>query len=88
MKGAMVTQAGESRFTWQLQDAKNRLSEVVRRAMTAGPQTITLRGKPTAVVISYQQFKQTQEPRTPLIRFLAASPLKGVVLDLQREESV
>lgn len=35
---------------WQLQEAKNRLSEVVRRAMTDGPQTITLHGKDAVVV--------------------------------------
>lgn len=76
----------EIRFGWQLQDAKNRLSEVVRRAVAVGPQTITLHGKPAAVVVSYEEFKKTQEPRTPLVRFLAASPLKGVPLDLRREE--
>jgi antitoxin (DNA-binding transcriptional repressor) of toxin-antitoxin stability system len=34
---------------WQLQEAKNRLSEVVHAAETIGPQTITRHGK--AVVI-------------------------------------
>ncbi len=81
----MAAHRGEGRYTWQLQEAKNRLSEVVRRAVTVGPQTITLHGKPKAVVVSYEAFKQAQEPKTPLVRFLAASPLKGVRLDLRRE---
>ena len=38
--------------TWQLQEAKNRLSEVIRRARDEGPQTITVRGEPAAVVSS------------------------------------
>ena len=36
---------------WQLQVAKNKLSEVVKMAQQA-PQIVTLHGKPTAVVVS------------------------------------
>lgn len=36
--------------TWQLQEAKNRFSEVVNLAMTQGEQTITRHGKPVVVV--------------------------------------
>lgn len=47
----MKTKATKKRGRrWQLQEAKNRLSEVVRRAMTDGPQTITLHGKDAVVV--------------------------------------
>ena len=42
---------------WQLQEAKNRLSQLVDHAQHEGPQTITLRGKPTAVVISVKTLK-------------------------------
>jgi prevent-host-death family protein len=38
---------------WQLQEAKNRLSQVLDSALRDGPQTITLRGKPTAVLVSF-----------------------------------
>lgn len=34
--------------TWQLQEAKARLSEVVKQASKECPQTITMRGEPTA----------------------------------------
>lgn len=37
--------------TWQMQEAKARMSEVVKRAQTQ-PQDITLHGKSVAVVIS------------------------------------
>ena len=40
---------------WQLQEAKNRLSQVVDSALHDGPQTITLRGKPAAVVVSFDE---------------------------------
>lgn len=37
--------------TWQLQEAKNRLSEVIHAAQSQGPQTITRHGVPVAMVI-------------------------------------
>jgi prevent-host-death family protein len=39
-------------MNWQLQEAKARLSELVQRARTEGPQTVTLRGERAAVVLS------------------------------------
>ncbi len=69
---------------WQLQDAKNRLSQVVDKAVHEGPQTITLRGKPTAVLISVDAFRKLTQRRTKLSTFFAESPLRGVTLDLTR----
>lgn len=48
---------------WPLQDAKNKLSEVVRAAR-GGPQIITVRGKEEAVLLSradYERVKATLE---------------------------
>jgi len=42
--------------TWQVQDAKTRLSEVIERARTEGPQTITRHGKERAVVLSVEDY--------------------------------
>ena len=67
---------------WQLQEAKNRLSQVVESALHDGPQTITLRGKPTAVVVSCEEFRQMTRQRTTLAQFFQDSPLHGVELDL------
>ncbi len=38
--------------TWQLQEAKARFSELVRRAESQGPQDITLHGRRVAVLRS------------------------------------
>jgi prevent-host-death family protein len=35
---------------WSLQEAKARLSQLVRLAQTEGPQTVTLHGKPVVTV--------------------------------------
>jgi prevent-host-death family protein len=36
--------------TWSLQDAKARLSEVIRLAQTEGPQLVTVHGKPAVTI--------------------------------------
>ena len=69
---------------WQLQEAKNRLSRVVEEARRGRPQTITLRGTPTAVVISFEQFQELTRPRTTLSEFFRTSPLHESELDLER----
>lgn len=67
---------------WQLQEAKNRLSLVVDLAMHDGPQTITLRGKPSAVVVSFDEYRRLTQPRTGLSQFFRQSPLRDVELEL------
>ena len=42
--------------TWQVQEAKTRLSEVIERARTEGPQTITRHGAARAVVLSIEDY--------------------------------
>lgn len=69
---------------WQLQEAKNRLSQVVDSALHEGPQTITLRGKPAAVVVSFAEYRELTRQQTPLSQFFKESPLHDVTLDLQR----
>lgn len=63
-------------MSWQLQEAKNRLSEVVQRAMSEGPQTITRHGKPAAIVISAEQYHR-EIGRERLSHLLRACPVKG-----------
>ncbi len=43
--------------TWQVQEAKARLSELIDRAATEGPQTITRHGKPSAVLLSVEEYR-------------------------------
>ena len=59
---------------WQLQDAKNRFSEVVKRAGNDGPQTVTVHGRRAAVVLSALEYDQLIKPRMPLNDFLVSSP--------------
>ena len=45
-------------MNWQLQEAKNRLSEVVKAAKTKGPQIITVRGKEEVAVVSIEELRR------------------------------
>ena len=83
MKTNKVDRSSHDR-EWQLQDAKNRLSQVVDRALHDGPQTITLRGKPSAVVVSFEEYRKLTMPRTGLSQFFRQSPLSEITLDLDR----
>ena len=61
--------------SWEFQDAKNRLSEVVEKAVKEGPQTITRRGEPVAVVISAVEYRRLTQPKQSLFEFLHNSPM-------------
>jgi prevent-host-death family protein len=75
-----------SRATWQLQQAKNCLSEVVRKARSEGPQVITLHGLAAAVVVSAQDFGRMSGAKGNLVNFFRSSPLVGVRLTLTRSK--
>ena len=72
---------------WQLQEAKARLSEVVKKAAKEGPQKITVHGDPAAVVISSKEYERLKRPKDSFVQFMRRSPLYGVELDLRREQT-
>ena len=70
-------------MTWQLAEAKNKLSEVVTRALTEGPQKITRRNQ-TVVVISQNEFDRLSGDCLSFKEFLLSAPdFSG--LDLERD---
>lgn len=60
--------------TWKLEDAKNRFSEVVRRAMDHEPQLVTRNGQAAVVILSAADYEGLAAPRD-LVGFLRDSPL-------------
>lgn len=70
---------------WQIQEAKNKLSEVVEEAIESGPQILTRRGLEVAVVLSYPEYLQLKRKQAPLSEFFQRSPLAD--LDLERDRS-
>ncbi len=69
---------------WQLQEAKAHFSDVIRTVISEGPQTVTLHGKPTVVVLSIEEYQRLTQPEENFVEFMQNSPLKGVDLDLER----
>lgn len=70
---------------WQIQEAKNKLSEVVEEAIQHGPQVISRRGAEVAVVLSYEEYRTLKKSQTNLAQFFLESPLRGSNLDLARD---
>ncbi len=62
---------------WQLQVAKNRFSELVKRAREDGPQTVTVHGQRAAVVVSAQEFDAMVTPRMSFVDFLLSDAPDG-----------
>ena len=71
-------------FKWQLQEAKNRLSELVQKARLDGPQVITLHGRDAVVVMSAAEFQRFAKPRGSLVDFIRKSPLASASIKVTR----
>lgn len=73
--------------SWQLQEAKARLSEVLRRARAEGPQAITVHGKNEAVLLSWKQYERLAAKKPSFLELMRRSPWSGVELELERDRS-
>jgi antitoxin Phd len=72
---------------WQLQEAKARLSELLKSAQQKGPQQITVHGKPAAVVLSCTDYDRLTMEKPSFLEFMKHSPLKGIKLPVKRDKS-
>lgn len=74
---------------WQMQEAKARLSELVKLAESEGPQDITLHGRSVAVVLSRSAFESLSGSNQSLVKFMRQSPLYGLEdIDFKRDQSI
>lgn len=73
--------------TWPLQEAKNKLSEVISSAAASGPQVVTRHGKRVAVIVSAREFDRLSGTKESLWQYLRAAPTKGVRLRIKRDRS-
>jgi len=65
-------------------EAKARLSEVIDRALSEGPQIITRRGHAAVVVVSADEWERKTRRKGSLAEFLARSPLRGSGITIER----
>ena len=61
-------------MAWQLQEAKQRFSEVVRRALESGPQVVTRHGRAAVVVVAAGEFEALTGTRVDFKDFLRQAP--------------
>ena len=76
---------------WQVQQAKTHFSEVIERAQSEGPQTITKHGKPRAVVISTAEYEALcngkPKPKRDFVDFLMNAGPKFDEFEIERDKT-
>ena len=74
-------------LNWTVAKAKSKFSEIIERAISEGPQTITRRGRTAAVVVGAEEWQRKTERSGNLAEFFAGSPLRGSKLKARRSKS-
>lgn len=69
---------------WQLQQAKGNFSQLVKRAASGDAQTVTVHGKPAAVVVSADEYARLTTRRGKLSSALLRPDLGAEDLDIER----
>jgi prevent-host-death family protein len=82
----IIHRQGDDSATWAVAEAKARFSEVIDRALTDGPQTITRKGQKAVVVVSAEEWRRKTERKGNLAEFFAASPLRSSDLKIKRSK--
>lgn len=72
---------------WTVAEAKAKFSEIIDRASSEGPQTITRNGRETAVVVGVQEWQRKTRRVGNLAQFFAESPLRESGLKVRRMKS-
>jgi prevent-host-death family protein len=70
--------------TWSVAEAKAKFSEVIDKAMSEGPQTVTRKGRTAVVIVDAKEWQRKTKRVGTLADFFADSPLRGSGLKLQR----
>jgi antitoxin Phd len=69
---------------WQLQEAKGNFSQLIKRAAGGDAQVVTVHGKPTAVVVSAEEYARLTRRRGKLSSALLRPDLTAEDLDISR----
>jgi prevent-host-death family protein len=78
---------GARAMSWQLQEAKQRFSELVRRAEREGPQMVTRHGREVVVVVPAEEFRRMSGQKPDFKESLMGAPDLSV-LDLERPKEI
>ena len=61
-------------MTWQLQEAKQKFSKLVRDTLEKGPQVVTRHGEEVVVMISAEEFRRLAGKKPSFKEFLLSGP--------------
>jgi prevent-host-death family protein len=67
---------------WTITEARAKFSEIIKKARTNGPQTITCRGRRVAVVTAAKE-ERKPERKGSLAEFLLASPFRKYGIEIK-----
>lgn len=70
--------------TWTVATARAKLSELIDRARSGGPQTISRNGRNAVVFVVAEEWQRKTKRRGSLAEFFAPSPLRGSGLGTKR----
>jgi prevent-host-death family protein len=73
---------------WTVAEAKAKFSEVIDKALSEGPQTITRSGHTAVVMVDAEEWRRKTERQGNLAEFFASSPLRGSGLKLRRRKDL
>jgi prevent-host-death family protein len=75
---------GQVTMQWQVQEAKQRFSELLRAAADE-PQVVTRHGEAIAVVLDIAEYRRLKGERMSFTEFLLQEPLVGIDFEIERE---
>ncbi len=74
-------------MSWQVQEAKQKLSQVIRQALEEGPQVITKHGEEIVVVVSADTYRKLSGSKNDFKAFLLSAPDLSV-LEIERSREI
>lgn len=73
--------------TWQVQEAKQRFSELVQRALDEGPQVVTRHGREVVVVIDVDEYRRRGDSGERFKRWMVEGPKLDDIDDFDVDRS-
>jgi antitoxin Phd len=67
---------------WPVQDAKARFSEMLEASVEEGPQLVSKRGQPQAVLVSVDEWEDLQKRARPTLKELLLAPAPRFDLEI------
>ncbi len=71
---------------WQLQEAKQKFSQLVQRALDEGPQAVTRHGEAVVVVVSAEEFRRLTGDKPDFTHFLLSGPDLSLLVPERAED--